>query len=275
MNERARERLRARERAAPRARARTSSCCTTSRRSTCATGRDRRRRGAGALAAPRARPGAARREFIPLAEETGLIVADRRVGAARGLPRRRAPGSDAGSAACAVVGQPLGAPVPRRPTSCAPCARLLARDRARAGAARARDHRERGHARRRGRDRRCCRALNALGVRIAIDDFGTGYSSLRLPEAPSRSTRSRSTARSCATSAPTPRRRRRHRARRSSRSATRCACKVVAEGVETEEQLGFLRRHGCDEVQGFFYARPVPPEAHARLLLRAKRKASG
>jgi diguanylate cyclase len=51
--------------------------------------------------------------------------------------------------------------------------------------------------------------------------------------------------------------------------------KVIAEGVETDAQIGFLRRHGCDEVQGFFYGEAVPPEAHARLLLRAKRKASG
>jgi len=51
--------------------------------------------------------------------------------------------------------------------------------------------------------------------------------------------------------------------------------KVIAEGVETDAQLRFLRRHGCDEVQGFFYGEAVPPEAHARLLAKAKRKAGG
>jgi EAL domain-containing protein (putative c-di-GMP-specific phosphodiesterase class I) len=45
---------------------------------------------------------------------------------------------------------------------------------------------------------------------------------------------------------------------------------VVAEGVETDAQLRFLRKHRCDEVQGFFYGEPVEPLAHARLLSKAK-----
>jgi EAL domain-containing protein (putative c-di-GMP-specific phosphodiesterase class I) len=49
--------------------------------------------------------------------------------------------------------------------------------------------------------------------------------------------------------------------------------KVIAEGVETDPQMRFLRRHGCDEVQGFFYGEPVAPEAHGRLLEKARRKA--
>ena len=36
--------------------------------------------------------------------------------------------------------------------------------------------------------------------------------------------------------------------------------RVVAEGVETEEHLNHLRNRGCDEVQGFFYSKPVPAE---------------
>jgi EAL domain-containing protein (putative c-di-GMP-specific phosphodiesterase class I) len=42
----------------------------------------------------------------------------------------------------------------------------------------------------------------------------------------------------------------------------------VAEGVETAEQLDFLRHHGCDEVQGYFFSKPVPPEEFERMLAR-------
>ena len=42
--------------------------------------------------------------------------------------------------------------------------------------------------------------------------------------------------------------------------------KVIAEGVETREQLDFLRDHGCDEMQGYYFSRPVSAEAFTRLL---------
>ncbi len=41
---------------------------------------------------------------------------------------------------------------------------------------------------------------------------------------------------------------------------------VVAEGVETEEQEGFLRQHACDQMQGFYFSKPIPPEQFAELL---------
>lgn len=49
--------------------------------------------------------------------------------------------------------------------------------------------------------------------------------------------------------------------------------KVVAEGVETKEQLDFLRAHNCEMMQGFFFSPPVPPDEF-ELLLREKRSLS-
>jgi EAL domain-containing protein (putative c-di-GMP-specific phosphodiesterase class I) len=55
------------------------------------------------------------------------------------------------------------------------------------------------------------------------------------------------------------------RSRRSSTSRL-LGVSVVAEGVETEEQLAGLRDRGCDTMQGFLFARPGPPEAVAALM---------
>ena len=42
--------------------------------------------------------------------------------------------------------------------------------------------------------------------------------------------------------------------------------RVIAEGVETQEELAFLQAHQCDEAQGYYFSRPVPPEQFAKLL---------
>ena len=42
--------------------------------------------------------------------------------------------------------------------------------------------------------------------------------------------------------------------------------KVIAEGVETEEQLGFLREQKCDQMQGYLLSRPVPADQLEKLL---------
>ena len=44
---------------------------------------------------------------------------------------------------------------------------------------------------------------------------------------------------------------------------------VVAEGIETEEQAAYLRTHGCEQAQGFLFARPMPADEMAKLFLQS------
>ena len=49
---------------------------------------------------------------------------------------------------------------------------------------------------------------------------------------------------------------------------------LIAEGVETRDQVELLKRMGCDQVQGYYYAKPMPPEDFRRLLLEDRRRAA-
>lgn len=106
-------------------------------------------------------------------------------------------------------------------------------------------------------------AFKAMGLRLSIDDFGTGYSSLSylkhfpldtlkvdqsfvkdIPHSPENA---------AITGAIVA-------------MAHAMGLNVIAEGVENPEQLSFLTRVGCDEVQGFLFSRPVPAEAFGTML---------
>jgi diguanylate cyclase (GGDEF)-like protein/PAS domain S-box-containing protein len=106
-------------------------------------------------------------------------------------------------------------------------------------------------------------AVRGLGVRIAIDDFGTGYSSLGyLAQLPVESLKIDRSFISKMQDDPNA------MALVSTiiSLAHSLRLKVVAEGVETEEQAKFLRLLRCDEMQGFLVSKPVAPEALAALL---------
>jgi len=105
--------------------------------------------------------------------------------------------------------------------------------------------------------------LKAIGVRIAIDDFGTGYSSLSyLKRFPIDSLK---IDRSFVTELP---------GNQDDASIAQAVItmghalrlKIVAEGVENEAQLDFLAANSCDEMQGYFFSRPLPADQCTRLL---------
>jgi len=106
-------------------------------------------------------------------------------------------------------------------------------------------------------------ALRDLGLRFAIDDFGTGHSAMRyLTDFPldtlkiDRAFVARVTERDQDATL----------ARAIVSMARGLDLDVIAEGVETPEQLEFLRTNGCDFAQGFLFSKPVPAETFARLL---------
>lgn len=110
-------------------------------------------------------------------------------------------------------------------------------------------------------------ALSNAGVKLALDDFGMGYSSLsylkRLPVSHLKidqsfvrdlTTDASDAAIITATIA----------------MAHMLGMRVVAEGVEHEAQLEFLRKQGCDEFQGFFHSRPMPADDFQAMLTQSR-----
>jgi diguanylate cyclase (GGDEF)-like protein len=115
------------------------------------------------------------------------------------------------------------------------------------------------------------KALRALGVRLALDDFGTGYSSLNyLQKFPfDRLKIDRTFVASLGTSGNTG-----AIIQSIVTLGHTLGMKVLAEGVENDEQRVLLRLAGCDEMQGYLFAKPKPAAEIDRALARETRLAS-
>ncbi|MBF0214506.1 MAG: EAL domain-containing protein [Magnetococcales bacterium] len=109
------------------------------------------------------------------------------------------------------------------------------------------------------------KSLSEVGVRLSIDDFGTGFSSLKyLKRFPIDTLKiDQSFVRNCAADLEDAAIIRAVIGLAHSLNLT-----VIAEGVETVGQVEFLQGHGCNEVQGFYYSRPMPEAALLEFLKR-------
>lgn len=105
--------------------------------------------------------------------------------------------------------------------------------------------------------------LKEMGITISLDDFGTGYSSLTyLRKLPIDNVKlDRQFIKNVVNEKDS------EMIVKSIIGLTHSLnLKVVAEGVETEEQLSFLKKHGCDFCQGYLFSKPVPPEEIEKML---------
>ncbi|GFE60576.1 bifunctional diguanylate cyclase/phosphodiesterase [Geobacter sp. AOG2] len=108
-------------------------------------------------------------------------------------------------------------------------------------------------------------ALHARGVQIALDDFGTGYSSLAYL---SQFSISKLKIDKAFTNAVTTDERSAAISRAIISMAHSLGMRVMAEGVETQEQVDYLRDLGCDEIQGYLVSCPLPPDETMQFLAR-------